>query len=808
MFAFIFMGQLTRSGGQGLIPLLGVLMGACVFWIIGTQTGKPTTYACAGAILGLAIGMWLPRFSQQAGAVNTTLGPITARQLQQLVTQRQIANQFIQEAYRAGFPFPNPSESGGQQLNQLMMQFWQQGLQRVLFQINPRRPLEEDVVAGYLLRHEAEKRGVTVSDETITAHIKQVTRGKLSTQDFRKLIAHMRLTEEKLYEVLRDELLAQMALQLLVPPSPRTPEQYWEDCRKLNVTESLEVAAVSVDQFLSQVEEPSEGQLKDFFERNKDYFPGQRGPAEPGLRQPRKIRLAYLEADYTTVEEQVPDVTDDEVKQYYEDNKETLYRNLTLPEATDDKPTQKAADAATNPDSEGAQPDSPANTQETDDDSSSRNDAATKTPDSQEKSSEDGDATTTESTESRAESKVDAASDSSTPSPKKAESVDLTAESAENKSVSEALGGSPPPPPGPAKKPLKYRPLDKELKLDIHDQLKNERTIVAIHERVDAAITEMRELGYRYSAPEGDPERLDAEQVAERLRTFAQENGLRYAETPPLSAQEMQDSPDHPIGQAAEPADNPLERQNARSVVARLFETETSQLHVPDQAEDFVTNNRFAYWAIADIAEHVPTFDEPGIREQVLEAWKTIEARPIAATRAKELADAAREALQQDKKTLSTALADETTTGAEAGSPLRIVTTPEFSWLTRTASSAAPVNPLQPPAGPPVQFTDLAPLVEKAGNEFMEQLFDQLKPNEIGVIPNADQSVYYVVQVKQRTPSDSTGELTLRQAFLQENPFSSRVYAHLSDLERGGIYLGWLDQLERKYAVHWNRPAR
>ena len=37
--------------------------------------------------------------------------------------------------------------------------------------------------------------------------------------------------------------------------------------------------------------------------------------------------------------------------------------------------------------------------------------------------------------------------------------------------------------------------------------------------------------------------------------------------------------------------------------------------------------NSYLFWKTKDKAERVPTLDDPGVRERVIEAWKTIEAR-------------------------------------------------------------------------------------------------------------------------------------------------------------------------------------
>ncbi|NOX56967.1 MAG: hypothetical protein GXP27_21505 [Planctomycetes bacterium] len=363
----------------------------------------------------------------------------------------------------------------------------------------------------------------------------------------------------------------------------------------------------------------------------------------------------------------------------------------------------------------------------------------------------------------------------------------------------------------PAESRPKYRPLDEELKAEIRERLKDERIRAALQKAIEHALEKMRELGYRHSAPKGDPEHLTADQIAAELKAYAKKNGLHYAETPLLSAKELEESEDYPIGQAIPPTENPFERQGAPTVTQRVFGQETLQLFMPDVAEDIVTNSRFAYWATKDVPEHVPTFDEPGVREQVVRAWKLQQARPKAEARAKQLAERARKALAGEtdeaaaKKTLANVLNDETVTGVSKGPALNVVSTPQFSWLTMTSPSVPPLNPFQPPPTPTVQLTDLSPLVTKAGEQFMRTVFNKLQPGEVGVAPNADKTVYYVVYLKERIPSTPEAEAAMREQFLKENPFASQPFQQLTRRERSEVYLKWLEEFQRKYEVRWNK---
>ena len=113
MFAFIFLDTISNmDSSAALLPILFVMLGAGVFWILGAQTGKANTYAATGALLGAAIGLLLPRLTAPADAVvfvpaaGASVENLSARELHNLTQRRITANNFIQTAYQKGFSLP------------------------------------------------------------------------------------------------------------------------------------------------------------------------------------------------------------------------------------------------------------------------------------------------------------------------------------------------------------------------------------------------------------------------------------------------------------------------------------------------------------------------------------------------------------------------------------------------------------------------------------------------------------------------------------------------------------------------------
>ncbi len=85
---------------------MGPMLGAIVFWIIGTQKGKASSYAVAGAILGLLLGTLGLRMGGPAAAVETTIGNLSQQEVARLVSRRRIANNFVQTAFSRANALP------------------------------------------------------------------------------------------------------------------------------------------------------------------------------------------------------------------------------------------------------------------------------------------------------------------------------------------------------------------------------------------------------------------------------------------------------------------------------------------------------------------------------------------------------------------------------------------------------------------------------------------------------------------------------------------------------------------------------
>ncbi len=210
---------------------------------------------------------------------------------------------------------------------------------------------EQGVVNGMVLTQLGKDLGMVLSDDTVNMELAQWTGNRVRPGDLEQVIARLgqqRVSSQQIFEGLRQEFLAERVYQLWlagsgIDPILRRgefsldpPAQRWENFLRLEQNIVAQVMAVPVAEFTDQVAEPTEAELREFFVRHRDREPLPGSP-EPGFRQPYRAKFQFFKADMEAmVTAAMPQVTDEEIREYYEKNKDTLFRASTLP-ALDEK---------------------------------------------------------------------------------------------------------------------------------------------------------------------------------------------------------------------------------------------------------------------------------------------------------------------------------------------------------------------------------------------------------------------------------------------------------------------------------------
>lgn len=732
-------------------------------------------------------------------AVETRVGGLTEIELQGLIEQRTRANRFVQAAFYQSHPeFANTDP-------RLLAMFGGKDIQQYVFGFG--LPRAREALLSHLLREEGRRLGVVVSDAQIEDFFDEITDKKLSASQFNDILkTQLRVSSRQLYDIIREELLAKRTFLMMRPANPPSPEVLWQYYRQLHVRQKIEVAAVPVKAFVDKVAAPSDAELTAFFGKHREDFPTyEDGEWKPGFRQAHRARLHYVKSSYEETEKKVlaaNPVTDEEVEAYYEKNKDARYkiniipqdleqegkpgddrrpppptmpdeiRRLPAPVTDEVKPQTEEKPAEKKEEEEPAKPSTPA-----------------KEPEKKEevKKEEEAKKPGTECQEAKDETKPQATEKDAAEKPtaeKPSETKPDTTEIVEPETPS-------------------YKPLTEELRDQIREDLLRERTQKVMRDDANKVVLALSGVGLKlateFPADKRTPEALKA--IAEKSQAALEGIGNKYimefGATGLVTPQEFFELPG--IGKAQEPGEDPV--ANPVTLHQNIYSNDI--VFTPYRGEDPSSRDLYVAWKIENVAEHAPkSLTEPGIKDQVLEAWKIEQAKPKANKRAEELAKLAREA----NKPLAEVFGEQTVTGDKDGLQLTVHETPQFSWLRESsARSMSPFNPSPPPTLSEPAFID------KPGEKFMEAVFDQLEPLETGVAQNADASVFYVVRVLERQPHfDVAREMFMSTTLYGRDMSGFPMPTPYDQLREQAEILAnsrFVRQLETQYAVKWNKES-
>ncbi len=634
MFAFVVMDQL-RAESPMTVPILAAAVGMMVFGFYGWRRGEPVTWGVAGTALGIAIAVVAMRFAPgPKPPVQTAMGDISHENLNNLMTRRNNANNFL----RTAFEKISPPRSN----NPMYLNYYEQQLRSIMFDFGLGQGDDptNDVIMGFLLDKEADDMGLSVSDGTISDYINKVTDNKLSHTEYTEILKSLRLTDQQLYDAIRGELRARLAMEMLLPHASPTPEQYWDDYRKLQVTETLDVAAVPVADFLAEAPKPSDEEIRKYYEAWKGIAP--EAPGAPGLMQPRRARIEYLEADFAELEKQAAakPVSDAEVKKYYEDHKQE-YRNRPPAGSSSVNPLMETPNALTDPGLTAPAAPVLARTgvaaiaaadEATDRPESPRGQCATTAPPATPAAPSNSKSTPAPPKSGDKNSKSGAMNDRPAPTDGRDGEMLALADGPFDRPIEVAYQTAPPAKPAPKNEAHKseakpaapatktapggsaasqprepkppalpriggaaksetepeFRPLDDLLQREIRDQILRNRTVEVMKARVQAGYDFMSKLREQLIPAEiGGTPAVNAEDRTKALKDYAAKHGLKYGITPLLSPVELNEAVDkYPIAAASEPLDNPFQNREPVSVLQEVFGTTPETLFQPAQADD------------------------------------------------------------------------------------------------------------------------------------------------------------------------------------------------------------------------------
>jgi hypothetical protein len=573
-----------------------------------------------------------------------------------------------------------------------------------------------------------------------------------------------------------------------------TPQQRWQDWLRVNERVIVEAAAIPADSFLVDVKDPTDEELKEFYDEYKDRLAGPEriGTTElpsstPGFRIPRKIDVAYLEANYdsylTKAEEKV---TDEQIAEYYEKYKDPLFIKADTgliedkPEAkeeakSDEKASpegkdDKASPPVTPPVSEGTS--EAAKTEDaTKAGDAPKSDEAPKSDDppaSDEKKTSsiglpllDPFSLTALLQEDKAEAVKDDSAKSDTAKPDASQGDEPKADAAKSDATPPAAGASPPaiappanaaspadaatPPAGTApaappapKKPPEFQPLD-QVKDVIRRRIAEEKVAEELNKLMTQIQGELqvdfeKYLGLVFAADTEKKEKPAPPKSLTDLAPLAEKYGLKSGTTGAMSFLEFRETA---VGKSTVVDSGfPLDRW--------LFSGREPDLFEPRMTQADIDGNQFLVMKTSDTPGKVPELAD--VRDEVIKAWKAQKAAEIAEKNAKELAQKAQEA----KTPLTTYFADQP--------DIKVVRTDLFSELT-----GGDVGIVNGQIGRQPYRLSQPDGIVAPGPAFMKEVFS-LNDGEVGAALNHDHSTAYVIRLVEHQPPLAD----LRTAYLAE----------------------------------------
>ena len=738
-------------------------------------------------------------------AVTWDGGQLDTQSLDRLRVQRNLLGRFMGTVGRLA------QERGGQQKVSMLPLY-----------SGDRSLLELEILAN-----EAEKMGIAINDETVIDYLNQLTDGTILPSEYAQILREStggNLPENALFPLLARELKAQKVRGLVQSGHfPASPIAAWDYYNRLNRLIKAEIMPIAVDDFMGQVDEPTDAEVTEMFEKYKRYYPMPMSP-EPGFRQREKRAFQYVKVNYDAIlENEKKTITDEEIKKYYDENKEQYLiqedGDLDLGGLPSDDATTEATDD-TSPSESSNTDEGPSVTSELDSEEANQTPSPTPSPTALPQEEETTDSIEGEKSAETVEQVTESTSDSELASDNPlqkateeaaneigAEAGEVVAETAEavaeaQTEIQDAVAddGEPSgendsseitnstksadetPDTATIAEEVDNSDLDSiasykelsEVADDIRQSLAAPRAQVKMKKMLETVSRDMERYFQDRTLWEMDveekpdlpaPTMPDFSEIVDGNQAILGEIGL----TDRLSISENE------IGQAFDIA------IYSRENIQRVTFADTAYLPSvsPYRPSVFpkldMATDRYVYWMTEKTDEYIPELDE--VRAEVVEACKRKSALEVAKKEAASLVAKAEQANSSLQESLSS---DKYTEFIDTG---------EVSWVTA---------PLQEGATP-----SITPIIgaEDAGPELRKKLF-HLQPGGISYATNMPKDKVYVFRVVEESPDVEVR----REQFLKNG-----VDAPVLFLARRESMIGlseWYRDLTSKYDIDWQRDPQ
>jgi len=703
------------------------------------------------AIMAMLAFFVLPPFLQMGSgaggadpmAVSWNGGGLRESGLQRAVIMRKVMNQFLVETMAASGQDPSRMRLADD---------------------------EKDVVDTILLAKEAEKNGIVVSNAAINQFLAEWTNDLVRPETFDGIVnqigGRMGISQADVFEALRTVLMARRMESLLLggvgfdgaPPGWR-----WDYYRRLEQGATIEAMPVVVEQFVDKLPEPAEPALRAFFEKYKNDRPAARSP-NPGFRQPHRARYDYLVAKAGTFQdEEKKKVTDEQIKAFYEDRKAALYKAKPAEDAaaTDAKAAEASSETKAEKNDQPAAGTPPADAKPAGKDGAATGrvratPVAFRQP-----------ATATEGAEAATAKADTAAAAAASPDKPAAAAADADKPAAAAANAEKAADK----PADEKSEAAEFEPLEK-VRDDIVERLTNEGVEKRIAAIFDAVKTDVAKYAESLALWEVAGDGAGQAPVGPDIKKIAAAQGLEGGTSDLVNPNQAFAAGG--IGGSFEFAVSREFGVRQQQWIDMIFGPGAQPLQAVTSRD--IAGNRYLSWKTEDQPEFTPSFQSS--RDDVLRAWRIVEARPLAKKAAEEVA-----AEVKAGKTLEQI--------AAARGSLEVEKVGPFTWLTRGTAPFGSAPELSQPDG-----------LAMPGDELMRAVFD-LEPGQTAVAFNEPKTVCYVVRLVSLEPDDTR----LKDLFVASSEDPRRI-ATVADDDMRAVNDSWMKSIAERYGVSWKRDPR
>jgi hypothetical protein len=179
---------------------------------------------------------------------------------------------------------------------------------------------------------EAKRMGVVVTDQEVEDGLQrlafQIFGGQQPNMNKLELIqflcTNFRLNQEQIVRTLREALLVEKLESMLQSSTKITSEEIWQRYSFENEQVKFKVLTLKAKDFIDSVQ-VTEDEISAYYEKHKD-IEYSMDSEKPGYKAPERVKIECLIARYDDIEKQVSIPAEEDMKKYYDDNKETQFK--------------------------------------------------------------------------------------------------------------------------------------------------------------------------------------------------------------------------------------------------------------------------------------------------------------------------------------------------------------------------------------------------------------------------------------------------------------------------------------------------